>query len=92
MLLTLVCRLIRIAIATLREGQNHFRQKLREYLAKLPTASAEEAAFMLSRFLTPKVAEAGRHHPEESVRQLSLGYLKELAEEGDPFAKEILEK
>ncbi len=47
---------------------------------------------MLSRFLTPKVAEAGRHHPEESVRQLSLGYLKELAEEGDPFAKEILEK
>lgn len=64
----------------------------REYLAKLPTASAEEAAFMLSRFLTPKVAEAGRYHPEESVRQLSLGYLKELAEEGDPFAKEILEK
>ena len=58
----------------------------------ISTTSAEEAAFMLSRFLTPKVAEAGRHHPEESVRQLSLGYLKELAEEGDPFAKEILEK
>jgi hypothetical protein len=64
----------------------------REYLAKLPTASAEEATFMLARFLTPKVAEAGLHHPEESVRHLSLGYLKELAEEGDPFAREILEK
>ncbi len=64
----------------------------REYLAKLPTASADEATLMLARFLTPKVAEAGLHHPEESIRVLSLGYLKELAEEGDPFAREILEK
>lgn len=64
----------------------------REYLAKLPTARAEEAALMLGRFLTPKVAEAGLHHPEESVRHLSLGYLKELAAEGDPFARDILEK
>ncbi len=64
----------------------------REYLAKLPTATAEEAAFMLARFLTPKVAEAGLYHSEESVRHLSLGYLKELADEGDPFAREILEK
>lgn len=64
----------------------------REYLTKLPTASAEEATFMLARFLTPKVAEAGLRHPEESVRRLSLGYLKELAEDGDPFAREILEK
>ncbi|MES2922880.1 MAG: hypothetical protein V4819_15100 [Verrucomicrobiota bacterium] len=64
----------------------------REYLAKLPTASAEQAASMLARFLTPKVAEAGLHHPAESVRHLSLGYLKELAAEGDPFARDILEK
>jgi len=64
----------------------------REYLAKLPTASAAEAASMLARFLTPKVAEIGLHHPEESVRQLSLGFLKELAEEGDPFARDILAK
>ena len=64
----------------------------REYLAKLPTASAEEASTMLARFLTPKVAETGLHHPEESVRHLSLGYLKELAEEGDPFARDILYK
>ncbi len=64
----------------------------REYLAKLPTACADEAAFMLARFLTPKVAEVGLHHPEASVRDLSLGYLKELAAEGDPFARDILEK
>ena len=64
----------------------------RLYLAELPTSSAEKAAFMLARFLTPKVAEAGLHHPEESVRQLSLGFLKELAEEGDPFARDILAK
>ena len=62
----------------------------REYLTRLLAASAEEAAFMLGRFLTPRVAEAGLHHTEESVRQLSLGYLKELAEEGDPFARDIL--
>jgi hypothetical protein len=64
----------------------------REYLAKLPIASAKEAAYMLGRFLTPKVAEAGLRHPDESIRQLSLGYLKELVQEGDPFAHEILEK
>lgn len=64
----------------------------REYLAKLPAASAAEAAFMLGRFLTPRVAEAGMHHSEESVRHLALGYLKELAEAGDPFARDILEK
>lgn len=64
----------------------------REYLAKLPTATAKEAAFMLARFLTPKVAEAGLHHAEESIRHLSLGYLKELAEEGDPYARDILGK
>lgn len=64
----------------------------REYLAELPTADAEQATRMLARFLTPKVAETGLHHPDESIRSLSLGYLKELADEGDPFAREILEK
>ena len=43
----------------------------REYLAKLPTASAEQAAYMLARFLSPKVAEGGLHHSVESVRCLT---------------------
>lgn len=64
----------------------------REYLVKLPTTSGADAVDMLERFLTPKVAEAGLHHPEDSVRRLSLGYLRELAEAGDPFARDILEK
>ena len=64
----------------------------REYLAKLPSATAAEAAAMLARFLTPKVAEAGLDHPEESVRKLAKDFLIELAEEGDPFAREILDQ
>lgn len=64
----------------------------REYLAKLPSATADEAAAMLARFLTPKVAEAGLRHSEESVRKLEQGFLIELAEEGDPFAREILDQ
>jgi hypothetical protein len=63
-----------------------------EYLAKLPGATDEEAAFMLGRFLTPKVAEAAMKHPAEAVRVLATGYLKELAEDGDPYARDILNR
>jgi hypothetical protein len=62
----------------------------KRYLAELPVASAERALEMLERFLTPKVAEAALAHPDESVRQLGLRYLHELAEDGDPFAADIL--
>lgn len=63
-----------------------------EYLARLPTATADEAVAMLSRFLTPKVAEAAARHPAESVRAQGMEYLRELAEAGDPFARDLLEK
>jgi hypothetical protein len=62
----------------------------KRYLAELPVASAGHALEMLDRFLTPKVAEAAMAHPDESVRQLGLRYLHELAEDGDPFAADIL--
>lgn len=62
----------------------------KRYLAELPVASEGRALEMLERFLTPKVAEAALAHPEESVRQLGLRYLHELAEDGDPFAADIL--
>ena len=62
----------------------------KRYLAELPVASEGLAVEMLERFLTPKVAEAALAHPEESVRQLGLHYLHELAEDGDPFAADIL--
>lgn len=63
----------------------------REYLEKLPTASAAQAVEMLERFLTPKLAEVALRHPEQSVRDLALRFLQEQAEDGDPFARDILE-
>jgi hypothetical protein len=63
-----------------------------DYLARLPQASHEEAVQMLERFLTPRVAEAAVMHADESVRELGRKFLRELAEEGDPFAVEILRK
>lgn len=62
----------------------------REYLEKLPSVDAARGVEMLERFLTPKVAQAALGHPEQPVRELGLRFLKELAEEGDPFARDIL--
>jgi hypothetical protein len=62
------------------------------YLVELPSASEEQAVQMLERFLTPKIAEAAMAHSSETVRQLGLRFLRELSEDGDPFAAEILKK
>jgi hypothetical protein len=62
----------------------------KRYLEELPVASEEQAMEMIARFLTPKVAEAAMAHPSESVRRLGLRYLRELAQDGDPFAADIL--
>lgn len=63
-----------------------------DYLARLPKASRDEAVRMLERFLTPRVAEAALAHSDQAVRDLGRRFLHELAEEGDPFAAEILRK
>lgn len=63
-----------------------------DYLARLPTASRDEAVRMLERFLTPRVAEAALAHSDQTVRDLGRRFLHELAQEGDPFAAEILRK
>lgn len=63
-----------------------------DYLARLPQASREEAVQMLERFLTPRVAESALAHSDQVVRDLGRRFLHELAEEGDPFAAEILRK
>ena len=60
-------------------------------IQELPFAPSHKAAETLQRFPSPKVAEAALAHPDESVRQLGLRYLRELAEDGDPFAADILE-
>lgn len=62
----------------------------REYLEKLPLADETTARQMLDRFLTPKVAEAALSHSSAAVRDLGMRFLHELADEGNPFAADIL--
>lgn len=64
----------------------------REYLEKLPLADEATVQHMLSRFLTPKVAEAVLSHSSAAIQALGLRFLRELSEDGNPFATEILEK
>lgn len=61
------------------------------YLERLPQAAADEALEMLSRFLNPKVADSAARHADPRVREAGLGFLRELAAEGDPFARDLLE-
>lgn len=59
-------------------------------LARLPQATPDEALEMLARLLNPKVADAAARHAEPQVREADLGFLRELAAEGDPFARDLL--
>lgn len=61
------------------------------YLERLPQARADEALEMLSRFLNPKVAEAAAKHSDPQVREAGMGFLRELAAAGDPFARDLLD-
>jgi len=61
------------------------------YLERLPKARPDEALEMLSRFLNPKVAEAAARHADPQVREAGMEFLRELAAEGDPFARDLLE-
>lgn len=61
-----------------------------ECIARLSSNSAEANREMLDRFLTPNLAAAAARHPDASVREMGLRYLKELAAEGDPFAEDLL--
>lgn len=60
------------------------------YLERLPKAAAGEALKMLERFLNPKVAAAAATHSDPKVRDAGLKFLRELADEGDPFARDLL--
>lgn len=62
-----------------------------DYFAKLPTATFEEAQFMLDRFAEWQVLEAALTNPSPNVQALATGILKEFAEGGDPFSRDILE-
>jgi hypothetical protein len=62
----------------------------REYLEKLPGASEEDARVMLERFLTPRVAQLALQHPGGKVRAMALQFIHEMADEGNPYAQDIL--
>lgn len=64
----------------------------REYLQKLPNVDAAEAIWMLGRFLTPRVAELAMTHSDSAVRELAYTFLVELADEGNPYARDILQE
>jgi hypothetical protein len=61
------------------------------YLKLLPQARPDEALAMLARFLNPKVADAAARHSDPRVRETGMKFLRELAAEGDPFARDLLE-
>ncbi|TSA36693.1 MAG: hypothetical protein D4R65_02420 [Verrucomicrobiaceae bacterium] len=60
------------------------------YLERLPKASSGEALKMLERFLNPKVAAAAAAHSDPKVRETGMKFLRELADAGDPFARDLL--
>lgn len=47
---------------------------------------------MLDRFLTPTVAEVALQHRSPKVQQAASVFLKELAEEGNPFAVDLVKQ
>ncbi|MEI8312159.1 MAG: hypothetical protein WCH98_15515 [Verrucomicrobiota bacterium] len=60
------------------------------YLERLPQARPDEALEMLARFLNPKVAATAARHADPQVREAGMKFLRELAAEGDPFARDLL--
>lgn len=64
----------------------------REYIEKLPDTDEDRATEMLNRFLTPAVAEVALAHSSVNVRELAMRFLHELADEGNPFAGDILRR
>lgn len=63
----------------------------REYVEKLPGTSEADAVRMLERFLTPRVAQRALDHPGVKVRALAFQFLREMADDGNPYARDILD-
>ncbi|MCX7869156.1 MAG: hypothetical protein N2322_04310, partial [Terrimicrobiaceae bacterium] len=83
-------RTVRPRAQSLAPGTNRVTGEYRGSTTIERFMDAAEASRMLARFLTPKVAEAALRHPAESVRALGGQFLRELAEEGNPYARDFL--
>lgn len=64
---------------------------LEEYQSKLPTACLEEAKNLFDRFVDWRTCLSAISNPDPEVQKLARDYLKEMANEGDPFSQAILE-
>jgi hypothetical protein len=62
----------------------------KRWLEILPTATREEAESLFARFVDWQTCQAAMRNPEQAVRELAIGYLREFAREGDPFSQAIL--
>jgi hypothetical protein len=69
---------------------NKSRQEQGDALAKAGTA--EEASSILADYFDYEICKRGLKNPHPEVRNIILEELQILATDGDPFAKEILEK
>ena len=81
---------------TNREKDGHdirfLESKVRSrWIGLLPTASCAEAAALLERFVDWQTCQAALQNPDAEVREMALGFLREFAEEGDPFSQAILD-
>jgi hypothetical protein len=63
----------------------------KQWAERLPVAGLEEARGMLDRFADWRTCEAALLNPDPEVRNVALEILREFADAGDPFSKEILE-
>jgi hypothetical protein len=62
-----------------------------KYRARLRTCSESEAVSMLDRFATPEIAAmAVRESKQDSIRAIGWRILREMRENGDPFAAEFI--
>ena len=60
------------------------------WVAKLPLATAEEARSLFDRYVDWQTCEAALRNPDWMVKEIAMGFLREFAEEGDPFSAAIL--
>lgn len=68
-------------------------KKMRSEVAeRLQKCSLEEAQRHFSRYLDHATCEAALRNPDPAIRELGISGLKSLAESGNPFAIETLEK
>ena len=77
-----------VDIADIAFLESKIRKKM---TAIMPSSSFEAASEILSRYYDYEVCRSALNNPDKRVVDLALQLLKQSADDGDPFAEEILE-